>query len=170
MNNINKILTFILIFIVVVSIALASVYLYSRYGNSKNQTSGVGQASPSTSSGSTNNPVSSNKAEPFLNFSALPPAKVGTVYTATVEAGVMNATNQISATVESGMPAGLKLAPCRTEYSDPNLTNNPVRSSNAKCVIGGIPKESGKFTIRINFSVPGVVDDFFSDYPLVVNP
>lgn len=160
--NINKVLSAILIVVVVISLALVSFYLYTRYGNTKNNKTGVSQNSPSLTGEITS----------YISNAALPPAKVGTAYKATVEGGVKNLIAQVRARVESGLPPGLQLTSCETEYSslDPSLDQN--KQSIGKCTIEGTPEESGNFQVRVNFSysVPGGTKDFITEYPLVVNP
>jgi hypothetical protein len=167
--NINKILTGILVFVVVGSIALGSLYLYTRFGNTKNNQTGIGQNTPNPN-GNQNNSSSSGQITPFIAYAALPQAKVGTPYTATVEGGVKNVIAYVSARVDSGMPPGLQLTSCQVQHPTPDTQTNSGKYSTGICTIGGTPKTSGNFKVRIYFSAPGLVEDFFSDYPLVVTP
>lgn len=148
MNNINKILMFILIGVVVAAVSLGSYYLYT-YNAAK--TGNINSA--------------------FVYTDSLPPATVGNPYKAVVQAGVFNLNIQIKGKTASGLPVGLKWTSCTTEYDSTKLPIKlAAKNSLAECIIEGTPELSGNFAVRVYFSTPGQSGNVYKDLPLVINP
>ncbi|MCX6704351.1 MAG: hypothetical protein NTZ07_02795 [Candidatus Woesebacteria bacterium] len=160
-NKVNKVLVFIFLGVAVVTIALISFYLYSRYGGAKNNEVGISQ--------DTQGPNALNVAS-FVYISRLYPAKVGKLYNAIVGAGVYKPDVKIDGKTVTGLPPGLQLTSCSMEFNGSTLPNLADKSSLCKCTIEGTPQQSGDFVVRVNFSIQDGVENVYKDFPLVVNP
>ncbi len=162
-KKINKGLVFLFSGVVVITICLVSYYLYIQYGVEHRV------SNPSTQS--QNNDAISYKSTPFVYTRSLNPAKIREPYTAVVEAGVYYLNTQIENNAVTGLPPGLKLTECSTEYNSAVLPKDLTNiNSLIKCTIEGTPQKSGNFTVRVYFSVPGETGTVFKDLQLVVNP
>jgi hypothetical protein len=169
----NKILLTILLVVMVISLALISFYLYIRYtqyGTAQDNKTDVGQSALSPNTSSQNDAYLLNNNVPVIYNEELPSAKVGTVYKTTVEAGIYDLNVQLIGIVGSGLPAGLVMSPCLTEYNSPVIAKFATKNSYSLCSIEGTPQESGSFLVKVYFSVQGGEGKFFKALPLVVDP
>lgn len=155
-NKINKLLLIILSIVVVATLVLVSVYLYNK--------AHISQGTPNP------NTVSQNNVSIIPYIVALETATVGKEYKTAIEIGVYDRNVQINAKVISGLPPGLLLTSCSTEYDSLEIAKMRAKNSLAKCTIEGVPQESGNFTVRVAFSIEGGISNAFKDLPLMVNP
>jgi hypothetical protein len=169
MHNTNKIFLFCFLGIVVITIVLVSFYLFAQYGGPKSSKPNMVQTTVNQNTVSQND-VTFPKSAPFVYTISLQPATVGKQYKTVIQAGVSDLNVQISGRVESGLPPGLQLTSCQTEYDSPTIAKIAAKNSFGKCTIEGIPQQSGNFTVRVYFSIQEAAGDFFKDLPLVVNP
>jgi hypothetical protein len=169
-NKINKILLFIFGAVVVVTLALVSVYLYDQYGLAGNKKVGAGQATPIPGAVSQNDAELISKTVPTAYETALAPANVGKPYKAEIQASVNNLNVQIFGRLGSELPAGLLLTACKTEYNSSAVPGLAAKNSLVRCTVEGTPSKSGNYTVRIYLAVEGGPSESFKDIPLVVNP
>jgi hypothetical protein len=169
-KNINKILLFILLVVIAISLVLVSVYLYNQYRGAKNNKADVSQSTPSPNIVIQNDPSLIKKSAPFVYNVGLPLGKVGTVYKTAVQTGVYDLNVQINGRAESGLPLDLQLTSCSTEYNSPDIAKIAAKNSYGKCIIEGVPQESGNFTVRLYFSIQGGPQNVYKDLPLVISP
>ena len=148
----NRILLFGFVGVLIITIALVSVYLYTQHSATKN------------------NKASQNNVSIALYLNAFKNAKVGEPYKFIIGSGVYNQNVQIIGEVVSGLPPGLKMTGCSTEYNSLAIKQNAAVNSLGKCNIEGTPLQSGDFTVRVHFSTQGGGGDIYKDFPLVVNP
>lgn len=169
-NNTNKVLLFIFLGVLVITIALASFYLYTQHRGAKNNKASVSQGTPNPNIASQNDVDLIHKSAPLVYTDSLSPATVGKPYKAAVRAAVFNLNVQIAGKAISGLPPGLQLT-CSTEYNSPAFPKDlAAKNSLCTCTIEGIPQQSGKFTVRVSFSIQGGISNSYNDLPLVVNP
>lgn len=156
-NKVNKALLIVCAITVIITLALATIYLYSRYRNTKNTT--------------VQNSVSTTPpTEPTSFILELEPAKVGIQYLTTMQLIVYNSHIQIDSEKISGLPSRLQVRPCITYYDSKAVEKFAAINSFVKCTIEGIPQQSGSFTVRVYFSIQDGAGEYFKDIPLVVNP
>lgn len=164
-NKSNKILAFILLVVVVITLALVSFYLYTRYRVAKNNNVSVSQGM------TTQNVTSIIPSISLILYTVtLPPAVVGRQYQFPIQVGIYNYNVQINGEVTSGLPSGLQLTPCSTEYDSPAIAKIATKNSFVKCTIEGIPQQSGNFTIKFRFSIKDVAGYLEKELPLTINP
>ena len=92
-------------------------------------------------------------ARPIINTFELPEAQIDKEYTTSIWATVYNFNTKIEGRVVSGLPEGLQLTACQTEFNSPTVTFSKV-SSLAKCNLEGIPQKDGRYEVEIFFSIP----------------
>lgn len=169
-NKKNRALMIIFLFVLVITVALGLYYLYTRYSNAKNNKVNDIQNTNNPNIENQNGSSLLNTNPPVIYNEDLPPAKAGEVYKTTVQAGIYDLNVQLIGIVGSGLPEGLNMAPCTTEYDSPIITKFAVKNSYSLCTIEGIPQKSGSFLVKVYFSVQGGEGKFFKALPLVVNP
>lgn len=173
MHNTNKILLFIFLGVLVITMTLVSSYLYTQYGGAKNNKVNVNQGTLTPNTPSQNDASLIYKSAPLVYTDLLPPATVGKPYKAAVRAAVFNLNVQINGKVVSGLPPNLKLTSCSTEYNSPTIAKIAAKNSFGECKIEGIPQQSGNFTVKVYFYIndeAGHFGYFNRNIPLIVNP
>lgn len=120
--------------------------------------------------GEINEEISKSKSGLVLYNATLLPAIVGRQYKTVIQVGVYEVNGQIDGQVESGLPPGLQLTPCQTEYNSPAIAKIAAKNSFGRCIIEGIPQQSGDFTMKVHFSIKDRAGYFEENIPLVVNP
>lgn len=125
---------------------------------------------PSNPFGKINEEISKSKSILVVYNTALLPAIVGRQYETVIQVGVYNLNGQIDGQVESGLPPGLQLTPCQTEYNSPAIAKIAAKNSFGRCIIEGIPQQSGNFTVKVHFSIKDKAGYFEESISLVVNP
>lgn len=170
----DKLLLIILVVVVIATLTLISVYLYKLYLAPKNTKTGVGTATGQATTGSNTtgqNSASATQNIRLVSYSVtLQSAAVGKDYQGVLQLAIYGFNTQLSGEVISGMPLGLRMTPCTTDYNNPTLTAKSKVNSLVRCGITGVPQESGKFTIQVRFTTKDVDGYFEKNFPLVVNP
>jgi hypothetical protein len=175
-KGVRKVLVFIFLGILVIADGLVSYYLlYARPRVAKNNTVGVSQGTPPPNTGIQNAPNPGDlslihKTTPTVYDATLPPAKVGEPYKAEIQAGVDGLNVQIYGREGPGLPPGIKLTSCKTEYANSAPARPTNKVSSVTCAIEGTPEKSGTFTVRIYFAIQDGSAEAFKDTPLIVNP
>ena len=108
-------------------------------------------------------------ARPIINTYDFPEAKIGQEYRALVAASVYNFNVEFEGQVLSGLPEGLRLTSCRTDFNSP-IAKFAAVNSLTTCTLEGIPQKSGKYLVEIFFSIPNGLVSAKEIVPLVVNP
>jgi hypothetical protein len=162
-GKVPKLLLIVLFLMVFISSVLVGVYLYNRNNiiNKGNafQKNVVLKKSPKT-----------EDLDWTLYSTKLLRGRIGEQYRGLVLLGIHYYNIQVNGKVKQGLPAGLQLEPCVVEYDSPTLAPIGAKNSLVRCIIGGVPQESGDFMIRISFSIPNSVGEVFKDIPLIIDP
>jgi len=108
-------------------------------------------------------------ARPIINTFEFPEAQAGKEYKTLIMATVYNFNVKIEGKIVSGLPEGLKLTACQTDFNSPVAKFAAVNSL-ATCTLEGIPQKSGKYLVEIFFSIPNRLVSAKEIVPLVVNP
>ncbi|HUC94779.1 MAG TPA: hypothetical protein VMR19_02165 [Candidatus Saccharimonadales bacterium] len=165
-NKLNTLLVVILGIVTISTLVLGGIYLFYQYGKPSSFL-GIFQ---NNNQGLTAQDIELvHKSSPQIFATDLPVAIVGEKYNAKIHAAVFNLNVPITGKALTELPPGLDLT-CSTEYNTQTFSKQMARSSVCTCLIAGVPKKAGVFSLKIAFSIEGGLSNVYKELPLTVSP